>query len=223
MSILNQNLKIDLAHDNVNNNLRFHEGDVNGSDLKISVYNNNAAFDLTGVTVTFDATIAGYLAEQDHAAAFSSNVITIPITENMTALSGALRIDVKLTKSGDILIIRTITADVQRSVINDSVVIDISGTTIGGKLADLEQNKVGIAAMTDETIDSCTDHTKIYYGSVHTGSTYAYYTRMSCVGNTNLVTQVAVTSNGKIKKRKGEGSSSPPYAPYSWQDWQEVT
>lgn len=218
--IINQNLTIDLAHDNVNNNLRFHEGDVNGSDLKITVYNNNEALDLTGITVTYDATIAGYLAEQDHAATFSGNIITIPVTANMTALSGVLKIDVKFTKSSDVLIMRTIIADVQRSIVNGSVIIDISGTTIGGKLDELEQNKVGIASMTDENIDSCLDNDKIYIGNVHTVGSYAYQTKMICTGYSTTKAQLAFNSIGKLCKRTGIGSS--PYTEYTWGEWTEV-
>ena len=139
--IINKELKIDLAHDYFNNPLRFHEGDVNGAAIVLSVFNNDTAFDLTGHTVKYDAVIAGMLAEQDASAAISgtnNNIVTVPVTPNMTALNGLLQIDVKFKKNDDILFLSTIKAYVERSIINNDTIIDISGTTIGQRLDALE-------------------------------------------------------------------------------------
>ena len=125
-------IAIDLARPYVNDNILLHEGDVNGSALNIDVYNNGEAFDLTGFTVEYDATIAGYLAEMDAAASTSENTITVPVKETMTAYSGLLKIDVKICKNSEVLFFRTIKADVQKRVITDSM-----PTPTGEKAVDL--------------------------------------------------------------------------------------
>ena len=125
-------ITIDLARPFVNDNILLHEGDVNGSALKIDVYNNGEAFDLTGFTVKYDATIAGYLAEMDAAASTSENTITVPVKETMTAYSGLLKIDVKICKNSEVLFFRTIEANVQKRIITDSM-----PTPTGEKVVDL--------------------------------------------------------------------------------------
>lgn len=130
------NLRVDLSRAFVNPKITFHEGDVNGTELVLSVYDNNSEFDLTGCTAAYDATIAGYLAEEAAAATISgTNKITVPVTTNMTAFNGPLLIDVKIKKNDDILTVYTVSANVNRAVINGSTVIDISGTSIIQRLA----------------------------------------------------------------------------------------
>ena len=62
------NLRVDLTYDYINKDISLHEYDVNGTELVLSVYDNNSEFDLTGCTAEYDATIAGCLAEEAAAA-----------------------------------------------------------------------------------------------------------------------------------------------------------
>lgn len=139
---LSKELSLDLAHHQGGDVIRIHEGDHNSSSFLINVYNRGTAFSLTGKTVKYDATIAGYLAENDANGTVDENTITIPITPNMTALPGKLLVDVKiLDGSGDsqtVLFTQTITAFVEKRIIDEATIIDISGTTIGGRLNALE-------------------------------------------------------------------------------------
>lgn len=129
------NLRVDLSDDYINKDIIFHEGDINGTEIVLAVYDNNSEFDLTGCTAEYDATIDGRLAEAGAQASISdTNKIKVPVTTNMTALSGALLIDVKLKKNDDILTVYTVAADVKRAVVNGSTVIDISGTTLMKKI-----------------------------------------------------------------------------------------
>ena len=140
--IYTKSIHVDMARQYLDDIIRLHEGDANGAQLQISLFNNGAAFDLTNYTVKYDAVIAGYLAENDAAADSSSNMITVPITANMCAKSGTLEIDVKILEgSGDnerVFFLQRFEANVQRRVINEDVIIDVSGTTIGEKIAALE-------------------------------------------------------------------------------------
>ena len=140
--IYTKSIHVDMARQYLNDVIRLHEGDANGAQLQISLFNNGAAFDLTNFTVKYDAVIGGYLAENDAVADSASNMITVPITANMCAKSGTLEIDVKILEgSGDnerVFFLQRFEANVQRRVINEDVIIDVSGTTIGEKIAALE-------------------------------------------------------------------------------------
>lgn len=140
--IYTKSIHVDMARQRLEDVIMLHEGDANGAQLQISLFNNGAAFDLTNYTVKYDAVIAGYLAENDAAADSSSNMITVPITANMCAKSGTLEIDVKILEgSGDnarVFFLQRFEARVQRRVINEDIIIDVSGTTIGEKIAALE-------------------------------------------------------------------------------------
>ncbi|MBQ6498893.1 MAG: hypothetical protein IJI48_03225, partial [Ruminococcus sp.] len=57
-------LRVDLSRAYINKDIILHEGDVNGTELVLSVYDNNSEFDLTGCTAEYDATIDGRLAEE---------------------------------------------------------------------------------------------------------------------------------------------------------------
>lgn len=119
------NLRVDLSDDYINKDIIFHEGDVNGTELVLAVYDNNSEFDLTGCTAEYDATIDGRLAEEAAMATTTgTNKIKVPVTANMTAISGLLVIDVRILRNGDILGFQTISAKVQRSVINDKTIVD---------------------------------------------------------------------------------------------------
>lgn len=128
-------LRVDLSDDYINKDIIIHEGDVNGTELVLAVYDNNSEFDLTDCSAEYDATIAGRLAEEAAEATITdTNKIKVPVTANMTAINGPLLIDVKIKRGADILTVYTVAADVKRAVINGATIIDISGTTIMQRL-----------------------------------------------------------------------------------------
>lgn len=137
--IYTRSINVDFIKSTVNDVIHLHEGDVNGSGLTINVFNNGIAYDLTGCSVKYDAVIGGYIAECDTIASANGNTITVPITKNMTAVNGKLRIDVKIIKNADTLFFQTFEAEVQRRVIRGDEQIDLDGTTIGQKLEFLDE------------------------------------------------------------------------------------
>lgn len=165
--IFTKSIEIDIAHQYLNDVIRLHEGDVNGAQLLIAVYDNGEAFDLTSFSVKYDAAIAGYLAESDAAATKSGNVITVPITANMCAASGTLEIDIKIIEgSGDnasIFFFQKIEAFVQRRVLNEDVIIDVSGTTIKARLEALEAR---FPVVTQDISDNAVTGAKIASGAI---------------------------------------------------------
>lgn len=166
--IYSKPIQVDIAHQYLNDVIRLHEGDALGAELQISMYNNGVAFSLAGISIKYDAVIAGYLAEQDATASVLSgtnNVIVVPITANMCAKSGTLEIDVKLKKSADnsVLFLQRFEAIVQRRVINEDVIIDVSGTTIGAKIAALEAR---FPVVTADIVDEAVTSDKIAFGAV---------------------------------------------------------
>lgn len=165
--IYTKSIHVDMARQYLDDIIRLHEGDANGAQLQISLFNNGAAFDLTNYTVKYDAVIAGYLAENDAAADSSSNMITVPITANMCAKPGTLEIDVKILEgSGDnerVFFLQRFEANVQRRVINEDVIIDVSGTTIGEKIAALEAR---FPVKTEDINDAAVTSEKINAGAV---------------------------------------------------------
>ena len=142
MNLLKE-ISLDLAHHQGGDVIRIHEGDHNSVSLSIAVYNKGTEFTLTGKTIKYDAVIAGYLAENDASGTVSGNIINIPITPNMTAKEGKLKIDVKILdgsgNSQTILFTQTIEAFVEKRVIDEQTIIDISGTTIGEKFNKIEE------------------------------------------------------------------------------------
>ena len=128
-------LRVSLSDQYLNRDICLHEGDINGTELVLNVYENSTEFDLSDCNAEYDATIDGFLAEEGTPATISgTNKIKVPVTTNMTARSGELLIDVKIKKNNDILTVYTVSADVKRAVINGATVIDISGTTIMQRL-----------------------------------------------------------------------------------------
>ena len=175
--IYTKSIHVDMARQRLEDIIMLHEGDANGAQLQISLFNNGAAFDLTNYTVKYDAVIAGYLAENDAAADSALNMITVPITANMCAKSGTLEIDVKILEgSGDnarVFFLQRFEARVQRRVINEDIIIDVSGTTIGEKIAALESkfpiesdNIADGAIVSDKVADSAVTSAKIADGAV---------------------------------------------------------
>lgn len=159
--IYSKSIQVDIAHQHLNDIIRLHEGDALGAQLQISMYNNSDEFNLEGLTIKYDAVIAGYLAEQDATATILSgtdNVIVVPITANMCAKSGTLEIDVKLIEvegsTESVLFLQRLEAIVQRRVINEDVIIDVSGTTIYQKIAGFENNLQDISNDVKEITDT---------------------------------------------------------------------
>lgn len=99
---------------------------------------DNTAVSLSNITVKYDAVIAGYLAESDANGTVSDGKIIIPVTSNMTARSGILLVDVKLVEGTSVVFTQTITLLVDRAVINEDTIINISGTTIGQRFDNIE-------------------------------------------------------------------------------------
>ena len=220
---------IDLARPYVNDNILLHEGDVNGSALSIDVYNNGEAFDLTGFTVEYDATIAGYLAEMDAAASTSDNTITVPVKETMTAYSGLLKIDVKICKNSEVLFFRTIKADVQKRVITDSM-----PTPTGEKAVDLLKRL--IAGLDDKPSMPCVQLTgnNIYPNvndAVEGNVVYRVFNSrggpdgwLIFCGSKNyvdvIVSQFYASRTGEIKYRTGTANNGT----VTWDiEWKEIS
>ena len=237
--IYSKPIQVDLAHQYLNDVIRLHEGDALGAQLQISMYNNGDVFSLAGFTIKYDAVIAGYLAEQDATATVltgTSNVIVVPITENMCAKSGTLEIDVKLKKTADnsVLFLQKFEAFVQRRVINEDVIIDVSGTTIGAKIAALEAKfpvataDIADAAVTpaklDRTyyrtlsidsadVDTATDNDIAYKVSLDGRTNYLF-----CVNSgSNLRAQYRFDTQGYCKYRKQSKLGD------EWQAWSAWT
>lgn len=196
--IYTKTINVDVAHQYVNDVIRLHEGDVNGAALRINVYENGAALSLASYSVKYDAVIAGYLAENDANAIVSENSITVPVTSNMTAKNGTLKIDVKIISGNDVAYLQTFEAFVQRRVINEEVVIDVSGTTIGAKFAALEGR---FPVVTADIADDAVTTDKLASGAVTSGiiSTGAVTTGKINTGaiTTGKIADNAVTE-GKI-------------------------
>lgn len=202
--IYTKSIHVDMARQYLNDIIRLHEGDANGAQLQISLFNNGAAFDLTNYTVKYDAVIAGYLAENDAAADRSSNMITVPITANMCAKSGTLEIDVKILEgSGDderVFFLQRFEANVQRRVINEDVIIDVSGTTIGEKIAALEAR---FPVKTEDINDAAVTSEKINAGAVLEGNIRGGAVTTSKIAN-NAVTANKIADGAVTLGKIGE-------------------
>ena len=135
---IDKSLSVDLNRVQPHKVIKIHEGDVNSVFLMLTVTKDGEAVSLSGLTIKYDATIAGFLAEQDANGSVSGGKIRIPITRNMTALPGTLKIDVKMKSGTEVLYTQTVTMIVDKSVVDDSTIIDFDGTTIGGRLTALE-------------------------------------------------------------------------------------
>lgn len=222
--IYTKTINVDVAHQYVNDVIRLHEGDVNGAALRINVYENGAALSLASYSVKYDAVIAGYLAENNANATVSENSITVPVTSNMTAKNGTLKIDVKIISGNDVAYLQTFEAFVQRRVINEEVVIDVSGTTIGAKLNEHDTEIADIysklfaaksIANDDATVDAAVDNKTAYYVSLE-GRTNL----MFCVNSgSNLRTQYRFDTLGYAKYRTQQKSNDVWGA---WSAWKSL-
>ena len=222
--IYTKTINVDVAHQYVNDVIRLHEGDVNGAALRINVYDNGAALSLASYSVKYDAVIAGYLAENDANATVSENSITVPVTSNMTAKNGTLKIDVKIISGNDVAYLQTFEAFVQRRVINEEVVIDVSGTTIGAKLNEHDTEIADIysklfaaksIANDDATVDAAVDNRTAYYVSLE-----GRRNLMFCVNSgSNLRTQYRFDTLGYAKYRTQQKSNDVWGA---WSAWKSL-
>ena len=137
---INKSLDIDL---NIispqKKHIRIHEGDVDSVDILIGVTVDDESVDLTGVMIKYDATINNYLVEQDADGSVVNDKISIPVTQNMTAMSGLLLIDVRMIQNDQILFTQTICATVEKAVVNGSTYIDFDKITIIQRMNALEE------------------------------------------------------------------------------------
>ena len=147
---IDKNITVDLNRVQPHKIVKIHEGDVNSVYLVLTVTKDGQAVSLSGLTIKYDATIAGFLAEQDASGTVSGNTIRVPITKNMTALPGALKIDVRMVSGTQVLYTQTVTMIVEKSVIDDSTTIDIDGTTIGGRLNELEAGMLDVKTVVQQ-------------------------------------------------------------------------
>ena len=136
---INKSLDIDLNIISHQKYIRIHEGDVDSVDILIGVTVDDDSVDLDGVTIKYDATINNYLAEQDADGSVVDGKISIPVTRNMTAMSGLLLIDVRMIQSDQILFTQTICATVEKAVVNGSTYIDFDKITINQRMNALEK------------------------------------------------------------------------------------
>lgn len=137
---INKSLDIDL---NIispqQKHIRIHEGDVDSVDILIGVSVDDESVGLDGVTIKYDATINNYLVEQDADGSVVDGKISIPVTQNMAAMSGLLLIDVRMIQSDQILFTQTICATVEKAVVNGSTYIDLDKITINQRMNALEK------------------------------------------------------------------------------------
>lgn len=131
---IDKNITVDLNRVQPLKTIQIHEGDTNSVRLVFTLTKDSADVDLSSVSIKYDAVIGDYLAEQDAPGSIEDGKAVVPVTANMTAHSGILKVDVKLVEGESVLFTQTIKLLVERSVINGDTIIDISGTTIDQKL-----------------------------------------------------------------------------------------
>lgn len=239
---IDKTLTVDLNRVQPHKVIKIHEGDVNSVFLVLTVTKDGESVSLSGLTIKYDATIAGFLAEQDASGSVSSNTIRIPITKNMTAIPGTLKIDIKMISGTQILYTQTVTMIVEKAVIDEGTIIDFDGTTIGKRLDDLEEGfldvktvvralnakfpieaddikdneviKVKKIASDDETVNAAVDNFTAYGVSLEGRSNL-----MFCVNSgTNLRAQVRFDTLGYMKYRaQSKDTATGEWNP--WTDW----
>lgn len=143
--IVDKNLTVDLNRVKPLKVIKIHEGDVNSVRLVLSITKNSESVDLSNVTIKYDAVLGNVLAEQDAVGSIDGSKAIIPITANMTAMGGILKVDVKFVEGNAVLYTQTITMLVERSVIDGDIIIDASGATINQKLHEINVRIDGLA------------------------------------------------------------------------------
>jgi hypothetical protein len=136
---ISKSLDIDLNIISPQKHIRIHEGDVDSVDILIGVSVDDESVDLDGLTIKYDATINNYLVEQDADGSVVDGKISIPVTQNMTAMSGLLLVDVRMIRNDQILHTQTICATVEKAVVNGSTYIDFDKVTIIQRMNALEK------------------------------------------------------------------------------------
>ena len=136
---ISKSLDIDLNIISPQKHIRIHEGDVDSVDILIGVSVDDESVALDGLTIKYDATINNYLAEQDADGSVVDGKISIPVTQNMTAMSGLLLVDVRMIRNDKILHTQTIWATVEKAVVNGSTYIDLDKITIIQRMNALEK------------------------------------------------------------------------------------
>lgn len=221
--IVTKTINLDMSRRLVNDTIRLHEGDVNGTALALNITDNGTPFDLTGCTAKFDAVIGKYLAEADGVATISGSTITVPITPQMTAINGLLKIDVKIIKGGSILFFQTLEMNVQRRVIQGDEQIDLDGTTIGQKLELLdelfENPPEQRLEIYDNDLDRADRNDTVYIHKVHSG-TGSYVKGLVLVAGDvppyQGCTQYRLRKSGSVEYRTGAlNTTTDPYS-YDW-------
>lgn len=221
--IVKKTIDLDMSRRLVNDTIRLHEGDVNGTALVLNVTDNGTPFDLTGCTAKFDAVIGKYLAEADGVATISGSTITVPITPQMTVINGLLKIDVKIIKGGSILFFQTLEMNVQRRVIQGDEQIDLDGTTIGQKLELLDELFKNPPEKRLEVYDNDLDYADkndtVYIHKVHSG-TGSYVKGIVFVAGDvppyQGCTQYRLRKSGSVEYRFGAlNLTTDPYS-YDW-------
>ena len=221
--IVKKTIDLDMSRRLVNDTIRLHEGDVNGTALVLNVTDNGTPFDLTGCTAKFDAVIGNYLAEADGVATISDSTITVPITPQMTVINGLLKIDVKIIKGGSILFFQTLEMNVQRRVIQGDEQNDLDGTTIGQKLELLDELFKNPPEKRLEVYDNDLDHADkndtVYIHKVHSG-TGSYVKGIVFVAGDvppyQGCTQYRLRKSGSVEYRFGAlNLTTDPYS-YDW-------
>lgn len=223
--------------------MKIHEGDVDSVFLVLTVTEDGSPVSLSGLTIKYDATIAGFLAEQDKSGSVSNNTIRIPITKNMTALPGALKIDIRMISGTQVLYTQTVTMIVEKSVIDGSTKIDFDGTTIVGRLNELESGfldvktvvqilnakfpieaedikdneVVKVQSITASDVDTALSNNVAYSVNLEGRSNL-----MFCVNSgTNLRAQVRFDTLGYMKYRS-QSKDSTTGKWNAWTDWSPI-
>ena len=112
--------------------INLHQGDDGGAQIVITVLKDGEPFALTGITAKYKATLAGFLAiEEEQTATVSGNTITVPVSDEMTATGGLLRIEISLTDTNsNLLYTQNIRAYVEESIITPDTTVDVQTSTI---------------------------------------------------------------------------------------------
>ena len=123
-------LTIDVGSASPNDIFHLHQNDVGSAELVIKLTENSQELALTGATVKYDASVRNILVAEDLSGSILDNKIHIPVTEQMTQLSGIMLIDVRIIENGETFHTHTIMCHVDSAVVNDGVSVDLSGITI---------------------------------------------------------------------------------------------
>lgn len=136
--VIDRNILIDLDHVRPLDITRIHVADTKSVRLVLSIVKDGESVDLSGLSVKYDALIAGNLAEVNRSGSISDNKVIIPVTNNMTALAGLLEVDIRLIQGQEVLHTQTVSMEVSRAIVDGAAIIDLSGITIAQKFEEVE-------------------------------------------------------------------------------------